>query len=296
MAAIRRKPKGVSIKFKRRWPLILLFTTAAIVRGNDASSADSEHQDIDALLALSGIQSTVEQIELAYAINLDRQRVAYELTGDQEAVLEQAMQRYRSDQILELLKADLSELLDENSATPVLEILRGDIIQKFRRFERIQSTPQQQKKLADYLPNNPISEQRRSLLRACHLADSGPELSAILQSFAEVDTAVALDYVSGEGISRSDAEGVKLWRRNIEKSYIKQYAVKADPYLAFAYRFLRDEKLEEYAALWNNRNMQWFMQTSLQSLRKILRSQRKPMLENLVDLETMATNTLNTER
>ncbi len=98
-----------------------------------------------------------------------------------------------------------------------------------------------------------------------------------------------MDHVSGEWISRNDAEGVKLWRRNIEKAYADQYTEKADPYLAFVYRFLRDEKLQEYAALWDDRNMQWFMQTSLQSLRKILRAQRKPMLESLQQLDTAAT-------
>jgi len=253
-----------------------MLLTAELSRADDASE-----QAIDDLLTLSGIKSAVEQLELVYALSLERQISHYQLSGAQVERLTAAVSSYSSEQVLEELKAEFRKGLDQNSIAPVLKMLRTDTIQKFRRFERIGHSPQQQEKLANYLPNNPVSSERLALLRSCHTSDFGPEISAILQSFAEVDTAVALDQISGEGISRNDGEGVKLWRSNIEKDYASQFAVQADPYLAFAYRFIRDETLQEYAEYWADRNLQWFMQNSLQTLRKLLRDRRKPMLDSL---------------
>ena len=243
-----------------------MLLTAELSRADDASE-----QAIDDLLTLSGIKSAVEQLELVYALSLERQISYYQLSGAQVERLTAAISSYSNEQVLEELKAEFRKGLDQNSIAPVLKMLRTDTIQKFRRFERIGHSPQQQEKLANYLPNNPVSSERLALLRNCHTSDFGPEISAILQSFAEVDTAVALDQISGEGISRNDGEGVKLWRSNIEKDYASQFAVQADPYLAFAYRFIRDETLQEYAEYWADRNLQWFMHTSLQTLRNFVR-------------------------
>lgn len=265
-----------------------MLLTVAVSRADDASE-----QAIDDLLTLSGLKSAIEQLELAYSLSLERQISHYQLSEAQVERLTAAIASYRSEQVLEELKNEFRRGLDQNSIAPVLKTLRTDTIQKFRRFERIGHSPQQQQKLANYLPNNPVSAERLALLRNCHQSDFGPEISAILQSFAEVDTAVALDQISGEWISRNDGEGVKLWRSNIEKDYASQFAIQADPYLAFAYRFIRDETLQEYAEHWSDRNLQWFMQTSLQTLRKLLRQRRKPMLESLQQAEELPTQDLD---
>lgn len=237
------------------------------------------------MLRSSGVETAIQQVEFAYQLNLQRQKAEYALSEQQNKRLDEAIAGYRSTALLNELRDYLRSELNAESAAAVLQVLQTDVMQRFRRFERITQLSQQQEKFQNYQPKTPLSKERLELLRACHLADFGPSLSAVIQSFAEVDTAVALDHVSGDMFSRNDAEGVKLWRARVEEIYTERYVEQADPYLSFTYRFIRDEQLLEYASLWQDENLTEFMQKSLQGLRLILRQRRQPMLSNLADLQ-----------
>ncbi len=247
----------------------------------DSEQANLSDDDLQQLLELSGVMSALQQLEPSYQLNLQRQQQKYSLSGEQAARLAQTIANYRSDVVLAELRRNLPGLLAANKAQKALEYLQSDLNRRFRRFERSVQQPVQQQKFAEYRRNNKLDNERISLLRACHVADMGHRLAAVLQSFAEVDTAVALDFVSGEMISRSDSKGVQLWRHELEQAYADRYTREADDYLHFAYRFLRNEQLQEYAQLWSKQELQWFMETVLAELRRSLRAMRAEALAQL---------------
>lgn len=237
--------------------------------------------NIEFMLSRSGIYAAVKQLDLAYDINLSRQSEAYDLSVPQRERLAKAIAIYRGDDILAELARSMLEEFEQQAAQPIIAALNHDLVEKFRRFERIGDSTGQRQKLEEYVAENTIALERSKLLRACHVADNGPVLAAVIQSFAEVDTAVALDRISGEQFTINDYEGIKLWRSELEKLYAEQYVSSADPYLAYTYRFVRDEQLQQYAAIWQDRNVQWFMDTALVRLRVLLQAKRQRMLDAL---------------
>ncbi len=238
-------------------------------------------QDIELMLSRSGIEAAVGQLELAYDINLKRQSGTYQLSKQQRVRLNEALSVYRSEALIAELTTALMAEFQQQAIQPIKTALDHELVEKFRRFERIGNSAGQRKKLEDYLAANTIEPKRRELLRACHIADRGPAVAAVIQSFAEVDSAVALDRISGEQFTANDYEGIKLWRGELEKLYAKQYVSGADPYLAYTYRFVRDEQLQQYADIWQDRNVQWFMDTVLMHLRVLLQSKRQRMIDVL---------------
>lgn len=246
-----------------------------------ASAQSVTLEDIQFLFAQSGLDTTVRQIDLAYDINLRRQWQAYELNELQRDELSAALSAYQGEALVTELSQALLAEFDQQTMQSVKAAMDNELLEKFRRFERIGDSAGQRKKLEEYVAANTIEQQRIDLLRACHVADSGPVAAAIIQSFAEVDSAVALDRISGERFTANDYEGIKLWRSELEKLYVQQYIAGADPYLAYTYRFVRDEQLLEYADIWQDRNVMWFMETALLQLRILLQNKRQSMIDVL---------------
>jgi len=264
-----RKPVNAQV-------MLRFFILIALLLPAKAFSATLD--DIRLLLSRSGIDAAVRQLDLAYDLNLQRQSAEYKLNNEQLNRVAGVVSSYHgSDLVLELEQALLNEF-QQQAIQPIKTALQNEVVVKFRRFERIGNSTGQRQKLEDYLADNVIEPQRRELLRACHVADYGPVVAAVIQSFAEVDTAVALDRISGDRFTAFDYEGIKLWRGELEKLYAEQYINGADPYLAYTYRFVRDEQLQQYAEIWQDRNVQWFMNTALLHLRVLLQAKRQRMI------------------
>lgn len=238
-------------------------------------------EDVQFLLSRSGIDAAVKQLDLAYDINLRTQSEAYELDGQQRDQLDSALAVYSGEALIADLSKALIREFDEQAVQPIKEAMAHELLEKFRRFERIGQSAGQRQKLQDYVAENTIEQARTDLLRACHIADYGPAVAAVIQSFAEVDSAVALDRISGELFTANDYEGIKLWRGELEKLYAQQYETAADPYLAYTYRFVRDEQLQQYTEIWQDRNVKWFMESALLQLRLLLQSKRQSMIDAL---------------
>ncbi|MFK7731296.1 MAG: hypothetical protein AB8B48_06705 [Pseudomonadales bacterium] len=249
-----------------------------------ASAQAATLEDVQLLLLRSGLDAAVRQLDLAYDINLRRQSNTYELSVGQRDQLESAMFVYRGEQLLEELAQTLVGEFEQQAVQPIKSAMEHELLEKFRRFERIGNSAGQRQKLEDYVAEATLEPLRIDLLRACHEADYGPIVAAIIQSFAEVDSAVALDRISGERFTANDYEGIKLWRSELEGLYAEHYLTGADPYLAYTYRFVRDEQLQQYAEIWQDRNVKWFMDTSLLQLRVLLQAKRQSMIASL-DIE-----------
>ncbi len=235
-----------------------------------ASAQSVSVDDIEFLLSRSGLDAAVRQLDQAYDINFRRQAEGYKLNSTQADRLASALAVYRGEELVEELAQALSGEVEQQAMQAVKVAMQQELVEKFRRFERIGHSAGQQQKLEDYVANNVIEPTRSEMLRACHVADYGPIIAAVIQSFAEVDSAVALDRVSGEQFTVNDYEGIKLWRSELENLYSEQFVAAADPYLAYTYRFVRDEQLQQYAEIWQDRNVQWFMDTALLRLRVLL--------------------------
>lgn len=246
-----------------------------------ASAQSVTLEEVQFLLSRSGLDAAVRQLDLAYELNLRRQSSAFDLSNEQRDQLDSAMAVYRGELIINELAQALIGEFDHQAVQPIKAALANELVEKFRRFERIGHSAGHRQKLEDYAADNTIEPKRIDLLRACHIADFGPAVAAVIQSFAEVDSAVALDRISGERFAANDFEGIKLWRSELEKLYAEQYVTDADPYLAYTYRFVRDEQLQQYAEIWQDRNVKWFMDTSLLRLRVLLQAKRQSMIDAL---------------
>lgn len=246
-----------------------------------ASVQSATLEDVQFLLTRSGLDAAVRQLDLAYDMNLGRQLQAYELSVAQRDRLGAALAVYRGEQLITDLAQALIGEFEQQAIQPVKAAMENELVEKFRRFERIGHSAGQRQKLEDYVADNTLEPARAELLRACHVADYGPVVAAVIQSFAEVDSAVALDHISGERFTAKDYEGVKLWRHELEKLYAKQFVAGAEPYLVYTYRFVRDEQLQQYAEIWQDRNVKWFMDTALLRLRVVLQSKRQSMIDVL---------------
>lgn len=259
--------------------MLRVFTLFALLLSSSAESVTAE--DVQLLLSRSGLDAAVRQLDLAYDINLRRQAETYELSDQRREQLDSVLAAYSGEALITELAEVLIVEFDDQAIQAVKAAMAHDLLEKFRRFERIGHSAGQRQKLQDYVTENTITQERADFLRACHIADYGPEIASVIQSFAEVDTAVALDRISGELFTANDYEGIKLWRSELEKQYRQQYVSAADPYLAYTYRFVRNEQLQQYAAIWQDRNVKWFMESALLQLRLLLQSKRQSMITAL---------------
>ena len=278
-------PKGCFIGF-----VLALAITLAVGAGaqelRHLEEKSRQLKKITEALRSAGLHDLISELPFAYSLAIQRQSIAYSLTNEQQAELEAALldvdqkdlERQLSGYVFEQLSEQSSGQSIVQSIDPILVPLQQDIVERFRRFERIAGSPQQVDKMHDFIywleNEEPLEEQRRKLLRNCLLASGGHRMAALLQSFADVDTAVAYDVVEGAGVAINDPEGVKLWRRELEQQLAESFAANTDSYLAFSYQFIRDQQLQTYATLWQDRNVQWFIDTSLKGLRVILRERR----------------------
>lgn len=229
---------------------------------------------LESILEKGAVGETWLQLEQAYASNLARQSRGYGLSDGQKTVLNTTLSVYNSDAI----KAELLEVLAESwtaqRAQSVLKVMDSDISKSLQRFERMLQSNKSEQLLRSYYKQRPPSPERLELLRKTHTISQAHSLAALLQSFAEVDTAVALDLVSGENISRFDALGVQLWRSNIEEAYAQRYAVEADAYLNYAFRLLRDDKLRLFIDSWSEPEVQSYLRDVQNALRQTLTEKR----------------------
>ncbi|MEM8496889.1 MAG: hypothetical protein AAF542_02630 [Pseudomonadota bacterium] len=259
--------------------MLRIFALFALLLGQSTQAVTTE--DVQFLLSRSGLDAAVKQLDLAYDINLRRQSQAYELSDQQRDQLDSALALYSGEVLIAELSNTLIGEFDEQAMQAIKVAMANELLEKFRRFERIGHSAGQRQKLEDYVSENIIDQERTDLLRACHIADYGPVVASVVQSFAEVDSAVALDRISGELFTANDYEGIKLWRVELEKLYAQQYATAADPYLAYTYRFVRNEQLQQYAEIWQDRNVKLFMESALLQLRLLLQNKRQSMIDAL---------------
>ncbi len=262
--------------------VFLLILLLAPLAGAQPSAA--EQKVLDRALVLTGVDIAVGQIDLAYRHSLAVSKPGYKLDDAQRAALKRVLAPFNAAAIQKKLRSYLSKKYQERPMQSVLGLQNNRIAKKFRSYERIAGASQQRGKLEEYLATmdqHPVSDSRVELLRATSAASYTVALAALVQAHADVDTAVALDFISAENISRNDSQGISLWQRKLEKSYRKQFGQLGDGYLIFAYRFLNDEQLTQYIELWQDKNMQWFMEAAVAGLREVLREQHKQLVEDL---------------
>ncbi len=237
-------------------------------------------------LNLSGVSDVLAQIKPSYTKELARLASVYQPDSEQQAQLDSALLSIDVADIESQLAGFIAVRLSAQSMEPILKPLNENIMERFRRFERIAASSQQREKMQDFIywveNEEPIDKARSKLLRECLLASGSHRMAALLQSFASVDVAVAYDILEETGVAANDPEGIKLWRSELETQLRSHYAQSSDSYLAFSYQFIRDKQLQEYAALWQDRNLQWFLETALQGLKIILRERRKEFVKKLL--------------
>lgn len=250
--------------------------------GAQASAAPEEA--IDSALTLTGVTAAVEQLELAYRHSLAVSQADYQLNDTQRKTLEQSLARFTAAVIKKQLRDYLLAQYQERPMESVLSLQESKVAEKFRSYERIASSPQQLEKQQQYLDTmdeHPFTETRLGLLRTLKEATHTVDFTALIKAHADVDTAVALDMVSAEYVSRNDSQGVLLWQRKLEQNYKQQFDQLGDGYQIFAYRWINNDDVRKYIALWQDKNVQWFMETVLAGLRNVMQEQHKQLVEEL---------------
>lgn len=262
--------------------VFLFILMASPVVGAQASAA--QQKAINSALTLTGVDAAVEQLELAYRNSLAVSKTDYQLNDVQLKALQQALAPLNAAAIKKQLTDRLLPQYQERPMQSVLSLQKNKIAEKFRSYERIASSPQQQEKMEQYLATmdeHPFTETRLGLLRTLKEATHTVAFAALIKAQADVDTAVALDIVSTEQISRNDSQGVLLWQRKLEQSYLELFDQLGDGYQIFAYRWINNDDVRKYIALWQDKNVQWFMETVLAGLREVLQEQHKRLVDSL---------------
>ncbi|MGI9285774.1 MAG: hypothetical protein ACR2P1_10320 [Pseudomonadales bacterium] len=250
----------------------------------DAQSSSAERKAIDNALALTGVDTALEQLDSAYHHSLAVSKSGYELNDVELKTLDQALARFNAAAVKKQLRDYLLTQYQERPMQSVLSLQGSKVAEKFRSYERIASSPQQLEKQQQYLDTmdeHPFTETRLGLLRTLKEATHTVDFAALMKAHADVDTAVALDMVSTEFISRNDSQGVLLWQRKLEQSYKEQFDQFGDGYQIFAYRWINNDDVRKYIELWQDKNVQWFLETVLAGLRQVLQAQHKTLVEDL---------------
>lgn len=238
-----------------------------------SAATEDKVQQLQQILQASGVSNALDALPGLYRQQVQRESIrnSFDETSQQRLAQQMALEP------AELLQALTQYLVREVGDEPlqgVLVALNNPLMEKLRRFENMAGTPQQRDKLRDYTPANPLTEERVALLRETNTASYTVAIIALLQSYAEVNTAVAADNLRERFIAKRDPDGVELWRNALEKHYRHELATQADDYLAFSYRFIRDAQLGEYIVLWQDKNLQWFMQMVIAGLHDVLHTRQ----------------------
>lgn len=262
----------------------LVFILVVLVSPQVGAQSVAQEKEIDNALTLTGVEAALAQIDLAYRHSLAVSKPDYELDDAQLKELEQALAPFAAVAIKKQLRDYLLQQYQERPMQSVLSLQQNKVAEKFRSYERIAGSPQQLEKQEQYLATmdeHPFTETRLGLLRTLKETTHTVAFAALIKAHADVDTAVALDLVSTENISRNDKQGVLLWQRKLEQGYQRQFDQFGDGYQIFAYRWINNDDLRKYIELWQDKNVQWFVETALEGLREALKERHKQLVENL---------------
>ncbi len=252
--------------------------------GAAAQDLAAQRKDVDDALSLTGFDAAIEQLEIAYSRRLAVNKASYQLSDAQLENLQQALASFNAVAIREKLTEQLLPQYQERPMQTVLSLRKDKIAAKFRRYERIASSPQQQEKLEQYvatMDDHPFSGTRLGLVRALAEVTHTAAIAALIQAQADVDIAVALDMASGEYVSANDSRGVQLWQQTLEQSYVEQFDQLGDGYQKYTYRWVKNDELRQHVEFLQDKNVQWFMEAALASLRQVLQAQREQLVEEL---------------
>jgi hypothetical protein len=242
------------------------------------SWADEREQQLQEILENSGVVNAVESLPGLYAQQIQREGLRNNFDDASKQQLSQQV-AVKPEVLLDALKQYLLREAGDEPLQGVQTALKSPIIEKLRRFENMAGTPQQREKLRNFTPSSPLTEERLELLRETNTVSYTVAIIALLQSYAEVNTAVAADNMRERFIAKRDPNGVELWRNALEKHYRNELANQADDYLAFSYRFIRDAQLSEYIVQWQDKNLQWFMQMVIAGLHDVLHARQAVLYE-----------------
>ncbi len=249
-----------------------------------AQTSAAQQKDIDAALTLTGFDAALEQLEIAYRRSLAASKAGYQLSDAQLETLQQALTFFNAAAIKQKLTEQLLPQYQERPMQTLLSLQKDNIAAKFLRYERIASSPRQQEKMEQYvatMDEHPFSDTRLALVRALKEATHVVSIAALIQAQADVDSAVALDMASAEFISAGDSQGVQLWQRTLEQSYLDQFEQLGDGYQIYTYRWIKNDELRQHVEFLQDKNVQWFMEATLESLRQVLQKQREQLVEAL---------------
>ena len=262
---------------------IFLFLVIAVASpAVGAQTSATQQKDIDAALTLTGFDAAMDQLEIAYRRSLAVGEEGYQLSVTQREALAQALTSFNKAALKKKLTEQLLPQYQQRPMQTVLSLQQDQIAAKFRRYERIASSPQQQENREQYvatLDEHPFSETRLALVRALTEATHTAAIAALIQAQADVDIAVALDLASAEYISANDSQGVLLWQRTLEQNYLDQFKQFGDGYQIYTYRWINNDELRQHIEFLQDKNVQWFMETALQGLREVLQKQREQLVE-----------------
>lgn len=263
---------------------IFVFLVISLPPVASAQTDAARLREIDTALTLTGVDAALRQLEVAYRYSLSVGKADYQIDPTRLQSLERALSLFSAAAIQDKLRDRLLSQYQQRPLQAVLGMQKNKIVEKFRSFETVASSPKQREKMEQYLATmdeHPFTETRLGLLRSLNKATHSVPLMALVKAHADVDTAVALDLVSGENISRNDGQGVLLWRSKLEQGYLQRFDQLGEGYQIFAYRWINNNDVRQYLQLWQDKNVQWFMEAVLSSLRQVLQEQHDAMVASL---------------
>lgn len=232
-----------------------------------------ELQELQEILQQTGVADAVQTLPFLYQQMINKEVARNSLDEKTQRLLATRL-TIDSAVLLQELMATLQDKINGQPLHGVLSVLASPVMQKFQRFETMAGSTQQSAKMKTYQPATVTTPQRLTLLRDCNKASFTVAIIALLKSYAEVDAAKALDGLQQRNFAAGDPNGIELWRTVLEAEYKKQLHNEADDYLEFSYRFIRDVQIREYALLWQDKNIQWFMQLVVSSLHEVLKARQ----------------------
>lgn len=223
-----------------RWlsPLIMLWALALPVRAD--STADTRQ-----LLEWVGALALLEQAQPVAQLVIDNELAQQPPPSRSQQQQRELLKRFETAPLQQALVRHIAARLQPEQLAQLQALLQQPLAKRVRFFERALTQQNVDREWQRWREETPApAPARLELLRAIDAAAHDSRLAAHLQT--AVETAVRTRFGSGDVSLQAEAQ------REREK-HLQAFT---EQYLLYAYRYLRDDELRQYAELLQNAALQ----------------------------------------
>lgn len=246
--------------------LAIYVAAAAGAEGTRSSTAPAasgkEDQLIDQLLTVSGMKRSLQRLPVQMAGGLMQAAMRAEPSEGEQLEFVKAMeQAFAPGVFVEHVSATLKKNYDEHRYAHFVQVLSAPLAQRMNDLEAQDTNPAEVRAFFTQVAKNPLPPARIKLLRS---------LDAAMQSSVLLTRVTVAALEAGASAAGDDCSAARVRiKKMIAKSrpeIEKTNRTNAQMALAFTYRDVSNADLETYLKIYEDKDSQWVLDTSLAAL------------------------------